>query len=129
VYSCAIREDGISTGRPLGVLAVVFNWDGLAQTIVENVRLSADEKDQSRTCIVDGSGLILADSASRQLIESMHFPGQDKLFSKSKDHTLTTLGGKPVIIGHARSQGFETYATGWHSVVIVGRQQSDAPIA
>lgn len=125
VYSCAVRENGSSTGRPIGVLAVVFNWDGLAQTIVENVRLSQEEKDNGRACIVDSDGLILADSAGRQLVETIRFRGQEKLFAKSKDYLLTNINGKPVIVGHARSQGFETYATGWHSLVIVSRQQSD----
>lgn len=124
VYSCAIRENGLSSGRALGVLAVVFNWDGLAQNIVENVRLTIDERDQSRICIVDACGLILADSNGRQLMESIHFPGQEKLLTSSKDHLLTTVSGKPVIIGHARSQGFETYATGWHSLVIIPRPDS-----
>lgn len=121
VYSCAIRENGSSTGRPMGVLAVVFNWDGLAQNIVENVRLSPEEKGGGRACIVDSTGLILADSAGRQLVESIQFRGKEKLFSTSKGYLQTSINGKPVTVGHAKSQGFETYATGWHSVVIVSR--------
>lgn len=124
VYSCVVRSNGDSMGRPLGVLAVIFNWDGLAQTIVEQSHLADGESEDCRSCIVDASGLILADSSGRQLIETIQFAGREKLFAKVRDHALTTLNGKPVIIGHARSQGFETYASGWHSLVIVTRSHS-----
>ena len=62
VYACTVRQDGRVTGRPLGVLGIVFRWDALAQTIVERTPLSEAEWRRSRVCIVDGQGLLLADT-------------------------------------------------------------------
>ena len=67
VYSCSVRENGDANGAIIGVLGIVFNWDGLAQTIVQNTPLAADEKASTHVMIVDEEGLLLADSSNRQL--------------------------------------------------------------
>ncbi len=33
-YSCAVRSGGEADGQPIGVLGILFNWRGLAQTVV-----------------------------------------------------------------------------------------------
>jgi hypothetical protein len=38
----------------------------------------------------------------------------------------TLLGGRPALICHAASPGFETYRTGWHAVLIRGQAQKQA---
>lgn len=118
VYSCVVREDGDVNGKPLGVLGIVFNWEGLAQTIVNGVSLTPEEKSRTRVCIVDDQGSVLADSRNRILSDSIDFSERSQLFSKSKDFVVSQQAGKPCCIAHALSPGFETYATGWHSLII-----------
>ncbi|QDU28486.1 Methyl-accepting chemotaxis protein 2 [Anatilimnocola aggregata] len=118
VYSCVVREGGDVNGRPLGVLGIVFNWESLAQAIVNGVSLDADEKRRSRVCIVDDSGRVLADSAGRVLDDVIDFADRSQLFARKKDYTVSTVGNKACCIAHALSPGYETYATGWHSLII-----------
>ncbi|MDB5310477.1 MAG: methyl-accepting chemotaxis sensory transducer [Gemmataceae bacterium] len=118
VYSCAVRAGGEEQGRVIGVLGIVFNWDGLAQTVVERVPLTDEERERSRVCITDGGGLILADTHGRQLKEVFSLPDRDALFRAKKNFVLVELDGKRRCIAHARAPGFETYSTGWHSLLI-----------
>ncbi len=118
VYSCVVREGGDVNGRPLGVLGIVFNWESLAQAIVNGVSLDSEEKRRSRVCIVDDSGRVLADSAGRVLDDVIDFADRSQLFAQKKDYAVSTVGGKNCCIAHALSPGYETYATGWHSLII-----------
>lgn len=118
VYSCAVRAGGESKGKPIGVLGIVFNWDALAQTIVERVPLSPEERDRTRACITDDAGLILADTHGRQLQETLTVPNREALFGEPKNFALVEVGGQRLCYAHARAPGFETYTTGWHSVLV-----------
>ena len=118
VYSCAVRENGDEHGRPIGVLGIVFNWEALAQTIVKGVSLTDEEKQMTRVCIVDDSGRVLADSSDRILGETIEFGDRGRLFAGKKDYTVSQIGDQTCCIAHASSPGFETYATGWHSLLI-----------
>lgn len=119
VYSCGVRENGDVNGQLMGVLGIVFNWDALAQTIVMNCPLSADERQRARVCIVDDRGQVLADSRNEQLGSPLEIHHQDELFAGKKDFVITTVSGKKCIVAHAAAPGFETYTTGWHSVIIL----------
>ena len=119
IYSCSVRRGGEVNGVPLGALGIVFNWNALGQTIVENVPLGADEKEKSRSCIVDPAGFILADSAKQSLVGQLKWECLPELFSQKKNFLIAEMDGKQQCIGHAYSPGFETYATGWHSLVMV----------
>ena len=118
VYSCAVREGGDVNGKPIGVLGIIFNWDALAQTIVENVPLAAHEKERTRVCITDDQGLILADSSGRQLKEVLVIPNRELLCREAKNFVIAELGMQQCCVAHARAPGFETYTTGWHSFLI-----------
>ena len=117
-YSCCVREGGSVTGKPLGVLGILFHWDALAQTIVHETPLAPDEKQRTRVCIVDDSGLVLADTQDRQLQETLRLPGWERLRSLGKGFVTAAVEGRECCLGHARSPGYETYATGWHSLLI-----------
>jgi hypothetical protein len=119
IYSCGVREGGDIEGTLLGVLGIVFNWDALAQTIVMNCPLAADEKACARVCIVDAQGHILADSHGKQLRASLEISDLKEILSRNKDFVITSVGGKKCIVAHAAAPGFETYSTGWHSVIIL----------
>lgn len=119
IYSCGVRECGEIDGRLLGVLGIVFNWDALAQTIVMNCPLSADEKSRARVCITDSKGHILADSHGEQLRATLEIPDIEHIMSSKKEFLITTVDGKKCIVAHAAAPGFETYSTGWHSLIIL----------
>ncbi len=116
-YSCSVRADGDVHGRTLGVLCVLFRWDALAQTIVQNTPLAEHERGNTRVCIIDSNEMILADTEQRFLTK-LDLSGQDSLLEKSKNYSVVDRRQERMIIGHARAPGFETYSTGWHSLII-----------
>jgi hypothetical protein len=118
IYSCCIRAEGDVHGQPIGVLGIVFHWDALAQTIMSNTPLSSEERSQTRICLVDQTGLILADTQNRQLAETLPLAQWPQIREQDKGSFMTTISGKSCCIGHAASPGYETYATGWHSLLI-----------
>lgn len=128
VYSCVVREHGDTYGRPVGVLGIVFNWDALAQTIVHNVALSPEEKERSRVCICDDQGLMLADSHDRMLEGYVEFAERRQLFREKKGFVFARINGEATCIAHALSPGFETYATGWHAVIMQEAHAKTEPI-
>ncbi|HYG07971.1 MAG TPA: cache domain-containing protein [Stenotrophomonas sp.] len=118
VYACSVREGGRVDGRALGVLGIVFRWDSLAQTVVQRTPLSTQEWARSRVCIVDDQGRVLADSAGRVLQDVIQFPGSQALMQQARAAVVVEYGGRPHCIAHAASPGYETYRTGWHSLIL-----------
>ncbi len=118
IYSCCVREGGDVQGRPLGVLGIVFHWDALAQTIVHATPLSPEEKEATRICIVDDAGLVLANSRGRALQETLFLPNWAQIKAAKKGFAVSFYNGGNCCLGYASSPGYETYATGWHSLLI-----------
>ncbi|TWT99171.1 Biofilm dispersion protein BdlA [Botrimarina colliarenosi] len=118
VYSCGVRAGGQSDGKLLGVLGVLFNWEGLAQTIVENVPLAESERQATRCVLCDDDGRVLADSWGKQLDDRLQLPGQQELFAEAKTFKMLDLAGRRTCVSHAQAPGFETYSTGWHSLLL-----------
>ncbi|XZE22199.1 methyl-accepting chemotaxis protein [Pirellulaceae bacterium SH449] len=114
IYATAVRREGATHGSPLGALAVVFNWSSLSQAILNNPMW-----DQcTDRMFVDEEGKVLA--ASDNLPRDYVFPIRKyaELMSKPRGYTIEKLDGANVCIAQAKSPGFETYATGWRSVII-----------
>jgi hypothetical protein len=118
VYSCKVGRDGRADGATLGVLGVVFRWDALADTIVRQTPVDEADRPHTRACIVAPDGTLLADSAGHALEQKLDLPDRAQLFALAKGHREIQFAGRRAVVGIARSPGFETYATGWHSVVI-----------
>ena len=118
VYSCGVRAQGDARGRLIGVIGIVFNWEALGQTVVNATLISSAEKNHTRVCIVDAEGLVLADSHGKITQEVLQLPRQCELFGMKKGYILDKFKGEPMLIAHAQSPGFETYATGWHSLIL-----------
>jgi hypothetical protein len=118
VYSCRVGQGGSATAEPVGVLGVIFNWDSLAQRIMHETPIEPEKRAQTRVCIVDDAGNVLADSENKILHERLHLPEQSRLFAEPKTCVPLTVGGASCLVAHARSPGFETYRTGWHSLII-----------
>jgi len=61
-YATAIREGGASDGKIAGVLAVFFDWTKQASAVLNNVRLSNEERARTRSMIVEATGQVIANS-------------------------------------------------------------------
>jgi hypothetical protein len=117
VYSCAVRRGGDVHGEVVGVLGILFDWDALAKTIVRRTPLTQDEWARTRVCIVDGDGRVLADSAEHQEAQ-LEMNGWKHLLGQARGSVVTRLHGHTLCIAHAASPGYETYRTGWHSLIL-----------
>lgn len=115
VYSCGVRDERQNL---LGVLGVVFNWEGLANPIVREIPVAKEELARTHAYIITSEGKILASNQSARLNEQLTFPGSERILSQKKGFLVEEFGGRKCCIGHARSPGFETYSTGWYSLVI-----------
>lgn len=118
VYSALVRRDGRTDGEPIGCLGIVFDWEALAQTIVNRTQVGEAEKRHTRACIVDRSGLIIADSRSRHLKDKFPLGQLPALIGCGKGYCIHSLDGIPHLMAYAHSPGFETYSTGWHSFIV-----------
>jgi hypothetical protein len=118
VYSCTVRERGAVHGRPLGVLGIVFRWDALGPETLKRIPLSPREAATTRAAIVDDSGRVLADPDRQRIGDVLAFDGMEALFAQPRGAVTARINGTTWRIGHARSPGFETYATGWHSLLM-----------
>ncbi len=118
IYSAAVREGGNSHGKVLGALGILFNYDNLAQVLMHNTPVGDDMKEMTRVCITDDHGLILADSDGRLLTETLHFPNMDVLYKLDKGFIVQEIQARRYCIAHARAPGYETYSTGWHSLIM-----------
>ncbi len=118
VYSCSVRENGNANGRIVGVLGVLFNWESLAQAIMENTPIEPSQKAETRRLIIDDDGNVLADSFGKILQERFALKELDTLKSQKRGWIRTQSAGREAFVGYALSPGFETYATGWHSIIV-----------
>ena len=121
VYSCTVRTGGEARGEVLGVLGIVFKWDDLAQTIVDEAPLLPGEAERTRVCVVDDAGRVLADAGPP--IGSDADPGKVDAgrlasFREARGFSLEEIGGRDVLAAHAASPGYEGYRTGWHALVL-----------
>lgn len=76
------------------------------------------ESDRTLRLIVDDDANVLA--SSRPLATGFKLPKQkvEELFRNSKGYVLSEFESKKVCMAHAKAPGFETYSTGWHSILI-----------
>lgn len=118
VYSCTVRDGGTVHGKPLGVLGIVFRWDALGPETLKRIPLSPREAGMTRAVIVDEGGRVLADPDLQRIGDVLAFEGREALFSQPRSATTARVAGTDWRIGHARSPGFETYATGWHCLLM-----------
>jgi hypothetical protein len=118
IYSAAVRSGGRVDGEPIGVLGCLFNWEALAQSIVKNTPLAADERESTRVVIADGNGNVLADSFGRQLTETIPLNLLEPIHANSKGFMIALVEGEKCCVGYADAPGYETFTTGWNSLII-----------
>jgi hypothetical protein len=117
-YSCGVRENGEENGRLLGVLGILFKWNALGQSIVDNLPLNEQEKECTRCVVVDDAGFILAGTERGKIGHRLELPSLVEILKKTKGHYLDKSTNQNLCIAYAKAPGFETYTTGWHSIIM-----------
>lgn len=101
-------------GRKLGALGIVFNWDGLALPILQK---TAHSEAGARCYVVDGHATILAADAMVSG-SKLNIPDFSRVLMSDKGYLVDTFEDQLCCIAHAASPGFETYGTGWYSILV-----------
>lgn len=110
IYSTAIRAGGEARGQVLGVLGIAFDWAPQAEAIVQGVRLSDAERDQTRVMLVDANKRIIASSNGSGV------SGEYCKFTPKEERGYYVSGDK--LIAYAHTPGYETYkGLGWYGVL------------
>jgi len=117
VYSCGVREDGNTDGELLGVLCVIFNWDGLGKVVVEKTaKMLKEETEHSITTkIIYSNGQSIASSNGNTSCISSNV--MDIMKKNQPYGFILPENTGDILYGFAFSQGFETYKTGWIALV------------
>ncbi len=112
-YCASVRASGKAHGKPIGVLAIHFDWEPQARTIVQNVRVGADDK--ARVLLVDSNFQVIAASDGQGLLServSLSLDGRHSGFYHGRSGELVAFHATP---------GYETYkGLGWFGVIISG---------
>ncbi len=114
IYSAAVRQGGESLGTRLGALGIVFNWDGLSQPILNK---TATSEAGSRCYIIDHAQYVLASDSSSP-VERLDLPDFQRVLTSPKGYYIDTYQDRLCCIAHAAAPGFETYSTGWYSIIV-----------
>lgn len=111
-YATAIRAGGETHGKPIGALAVFFDWQAQSQSIVNGVRLSDEERERTRCLIIDSKRQVIAASDQRGVLKDV-FPLETRGGNMGN---YAAPGG--AVIGYALTPGYETYeGLGWFGVI------------
>jgi Methyl-accepting chemotaxis protein (MCP) signalling domain len=109
-YCASVREGGNANGKPLGILAIHFDWETQARAIVEGIRV---DDDKARVLLVDSKFRVIASSDGQGLL--------------TERVPLTLNGGRSGVCKHAsglqvafhETPGYETYkGLGWFGVIV-----------
>ena len=115
-FATAIRDNGASKGKPLGVLGVHFDWKPQAEAVLNGVRLTTEERQRCRIMILDRAYRVLAASDGKGLLEETIALRADPGGTGSYADGETT-------IGYAVTPGYETYkGIGWFGCLIQSRE-------
>ncbi|WP_052309922.1 methyl-accepting chemotaxis protein [Methanocella arvoryzae] len=120
IYSAAVREGGETYGKVIGVLAVVFDW-AQADYIVKNVRLSEEEKKNSRILLFNRDGYVIASSDGKGILAEnvAGLEGVRRALKGEKGFTIETADRKKIMVAFARTPGYETYrGLGWGCAIL-----------
>jgi hypothetical protein len=112
-YATAIRENGKLDGKVCGVIAVHFDWAPQAQTIVDNVRMSPEERNRTRVLLIDAKHRIIAASDKMGMLsETIALQTGGNARGSYQDNSGTT-------VAFALTPGYETYrGLGWYGCII-----------
>ncbi|MBU0724244.1 MAG: methyl-accepting chemotaxis protein [Alphaproteobacteria bacterium] len=112
-YATAIRENGLSNGKVLGVLGVHFDWGPQAEAIVQGVRLTGEERAKTRVLLLDREFRVLAASDGKGVLtEKLPLQAGSRRDGFYRDEKGNT-------VGYALTPGYETYeGLGWYGCIV-----------
>jgi hypothetical protein len=61
---------------------------------------------------------VLADTDEKMIGKQVELGDRTTLFATAKTSLVTSADSRAALVAHARSPGYETYRTGWHSLII-----------
>ena len=112
-YCASVRAEGKANGKPIGVLAIHFDWEPQARAIVRGVRVG--DTDRARVLLVDSSFRVIAASDGQGILSerlALNLNGQRSGFYHDRTGALVAYHATP---------GYETYrGLGWYGVIICG---------
>ena len=110
-YCALICADGNAQGRPLGVLAIHFDWESQAKAIVQGVRVGDDK--QTRVLLVDANCRVIASSDGNGLLTErvpLALEGRRSGCYQDRSGAWVAFHATP---------GYETYkGLGWYGVIV-----------
>jgi hypothetical protein len=110
-YCASVREGGKANAKPIGVLAIHFDWESQARAIVQGVRVGANDK--ARVLLVDSNFRVIAASDGQGLLTEHVQLSQDGRSSSGFYHDRS--GG---LVAYHATPGYETYkGLGWFGVI------------
>ncbi len=112
VFATAVRKDAKIDGKVIGVLAVVFDWESQARTIVQKeVTMSEDSWKRSRVMLLDSKLRIIAASDDKGIL----LPFLLDHNGQAKGYYVKTAGE---VIAYAKTLGYQEYdGLGWFAVI------------
>lgn len=111
-YATAVREGARMQGRPMGVLAIHFDWAPQAEAIVKGVRLTPEEAQRSRVLLVDADHKVLAASDGAGVLS------ERLTFDRGGRESGVAFGADGTVTAFHRTPGYETYrGLGWYGVI------------
>ena len=110
-YCASVRAEGKAKGKPLGVLAIHFDWEPQARAIVQGVRVG--DNDKARVLLVDSNFRVIAASDGKGLLSE-----RVQLSMKSGRCGFYHEHSGRLVAYHA-TPGYETYqGLGWFGVIL-----------
>jgi hypothetical protein len=110
-YCASVRTDGKANGKPLGVLAIHFDWESQARAIVQGVRVG--DADRARVLLVDSNFRVIAASDGQGLLSErvpLALDNRRSGFYHDRSGALVAFHATP---------GYETYkGLGWYGVIL-----------
>ncbi|WP_213775452.1 methyl-accepting chemotaxis protein [Bradyrhizobium sp. dw_78] len=110
-YCASVRAGGKANGKPIGVLAIHFDWEPQARAIVQGVRVGAADK--ARVLLVDSNFRVIAASDGHGLLTErvpLTQDGRRSGFYHDRSGALIAFHGTP---------GYETYkGLGWFGMIV-----------
>jgi hypothetical protein len=109
-YCASVRAKGQSRGKPLGILAIHFDWESQARAIVRGVRV---DDEAARVLLVDANFRVIASSDGvGLLIERVPLAVEKRSSGYYQDKS-------GALVAFHVTPGYETYkGLGWYGVII-----------
>jgi hypothetical protein len=115
VYAAAVRKEGKTNGKIIGVLGVVFDWEEQSSTIVQKEpAISEASWKRTRVMLLDNRLRVIAASDHQGVL--MPFTLQHQ--GRQRGHYVND---KHEVIAYAKTLGYQEYdGLGWYAVIVQG---------